>query len=356
MKAKAIKYILVFIVSYSTVLSCTSDNSDENDYEYLDRPTIESVEIEDNTIVLTWSKVKGANGYEIFHSDDGVNYKLVEAEYIDNRYIDTNPVEGTNYYKVRATSNKIKSEFSNPSSPVVFKKQIIFKNDIEKIEVCGVSFNMIKVKGGSFNMGIDDDPYEGFEKNASPMHKVILSDYYIGETEVTQELYQAIIGRNPSYFHGNQKPVETVTWYDCQKFITILNEQTGLKFRLPTEAEWEYAASGGHKKPAGDSEYDIKAIAWSSYNSGKTTHNVATRAPNALACYDFIGNVYEWCQDWDAPYTSETQTNPKGPSTGEMRIYRGGSYICIGKWLKIYRRRCSSPYHADNDLGFRLAL
>lgn len=358
MKTTSIIKLFFFIISYSLIISCTSNSEKDEITEFLDRPTIKSVEIESNTIVITWDRVKNANGYEIYHSEDGKDYNLKETECKYNRYTDTLPSVGENYYKVRAISNKAKSEFSLPSSPIIYNNKIILKNDVETINVMGVSFKMIKVKSGSFNMGTDEDPHEDLKYNASPMHTVTLSEYYIGETEVTQELYQAIIGRNPSYFQGNQRPVETVSWNDCQNFITKLNEQTGLIFRLPTEAEWEYAAYGGHKIQ--EDEYWKKGyklgMAWTYYNSNGRTHDVATRAPNDLACYDFTGNVDEWCQDWYSPYSSNPQTNPKGPSTGDSRIYRGGNYQAYGKWQEIYRRHKTNPKSSDETRGFRLAL
>ena len=219
--------------------------------------------------------------------------------------------------------------------------------------VNGVSFKMIAVKGGTFQMG-SDDGYE-WEK---PVHQVTLSDYYIGETEVTQELWTAVMGSNPPKFTGNmQRPVEMVSWNDCQTFISKLNELTGETFRLPTEAQWEYAARGGNKSKGytysgGDA---IDDVAWHEYNSGGMTHPVKTKAPNELGIYDMTGNVYEWCSDWYGSYSSAAQTDPTGPSTGSYRLIRGGSWGSDATYCRVASRGSSTPTFSYISLGLRLA-
>ena len=219
--------------------------------------------------------------------------------------------------------------------------------------VKGVSFKMIAVKGGTFQMGIDDG-YE-WEK---PVHQVTLSDYYIGETEVTQELWTAVMGSNPPKFTGNmQRPVEMVSWNDCQTFISKLNELTGENFCLPTEAQWEYAARGGNKSKGytysgGDA---IDDVAWHEYNSGGMTHPVKTKAPNELGIYDMTGNVYEWCSDWYGSYSSAAQTDPTGPSTGSYRLIRGGSWGSDATYCRVASRGSSTPTFSYISLGLRLA-
>ncbi|MFW5568096.1 MAG: formylglycine-generating enzyme family protein [Bacteroidales bacterium] len=219
--------------------------------------------------------------------------------------------------------------------------------------VNGVSFKMIAVKGGTFQMG-SDDGYE-WEK---PVHQVTLSDYYIGETEVTQELWTAVMGSNPLKFTGNmQRPVEMVSWNDCQTFISKLNELTGETFRLPTEAQWEYAARGGNKSKGytysgGDA---IDDVAWHEYNSGGITHPVKTKAPNELGIYDMTGNVYEWCSDWYGSYSSAAQTDPTGPSTGSYRLIRGGSWGSDATYCRVASRGSSTPTFSYISLGLRLA-
>ena len=219
--------------------------------------------------------------------------------------------------------------------------------------VNGVSFKMIAVKGGTFQMG-SDDGYE-WEK---PVHQVTLSDYYIGETEVTQELWTAVMGSNPPKFTGNmQRPVEMVSWNDCQTFISKLNELTGETFRLPTEAQWEYAARGGNKSKgyiySGSDAIDV--VAWYNINSGGMTHPVKTKVPNELGIYDMTGNVYEWCSDWKGSYSSAAQTDPTGPATGSARVIRGGGWGSDATYCRVASRGSSTPTFSYTSLGLRLA-
>ena len=219
--------------------------------------------------------------------------------------------------------------------------------------VNGVSFKMIAVKGGTFQMGSDDWYY-----NELPVHRVTLSDYYIGETEVTQELWSAVMGSNPSNFTGDmQHPVKRVSWDDCQTFISRLNELTGETFRLPTEAQWEYAARGGNKSKgytySGSNVIDD--VAWYYSNSSSTTNPVKTKVPNELGIYDMTGNVWEWCSDWYDFYSSAAQTDPTGPAKGSYRVSRGGSWSINATFCRVAYRNAYTPTDSDNDLGLRLA-
>ena len=219
--------------------------------------------------------------------------------------------------------------------------------------VNGVSFKMIAVKGGTFQMGSDD-----VFDDVKPVHQVTLSDYYIGETEVTQELWSAVMGSNPSYFTGNmQRPVEWVSWNDCQTFISKLNQLTGETFRLPTEAQWEYAARGGNQSKgytySGSNEID--EVAWYRDNSDTTTHPVQTKAPNELGIYDMSGNVFEWCSDWYDFYSSTAQTDPTGPAGGSRRVNRGGSWDYDAASCRVADRSDSTPTFSYFNLGLRLA-
>ena len=222
----------------------------------------------------------------------------------------------------------------------------------------GISIDMVKVEAGTFMMGAISEMKNPYD-NEKPLHQVTLTnDYYMGKYEVTQALWQAVMGKNPSYFKGDNLPVNYVRWKDCQRFISKLNSRTGRKFRLPTEAEWEYAARGG-KKSRGyqySGSSNISDVAWYDGNSGDKTHPVGTKQANELGIYDMTGNVLEWCQDWYGSYYSSSQTNPTGATSGSRHVNRGGC------WAKNVRR--SSPscrYGAiyvdrDLDLGFRLAL
>lgn len=220
-----------------------------------------------------------------------------------------------------------------------------------------VEFKMIHVDGGTFTMGATsemEDPYN----TEKPTHQVTLSNYYIGEVPVTQSLWKAIMGKNPSFYEGDDNPVESVPWNDCQEFIKKLNQKTGKKFRLPTEAEWEFAARGGNK--SNHTQYscsnNIDEVAWYNLNSGSKTHPVKNKKANELGIYDMSGNVWEWCQDWYGGYDCSNQTNPTGPTSGSSRVFRGGSWNDSAKRCRLSCRNYDTPDDSNYSLGFRLAL
>ena len=288
------------------------------------------------------------------------------------------------------------------------------QQDAVTVTANGVNFKMIKVDGGTFTMGINSsDPI--FE-NERPAHKVTLSTYYIGETEVTQELWMAVMGKNPSRFAPDrqatyvhcgysgfvadaqkinaampgsvripsrqewdeamviggsmQRPVEWVSWAECQEFVERLSELTGKKFRLPTEAEWEYAARGG-KKSRGylySGSNDIDDVAWYEGNTNPKdelhpdygTHPVRSKQPNELGIYDMTGNVYEWCQDvWAPTYPAGAQTNPKGPKASDKetsRLMRGGGWLIDDFRCRTDIRNINHLEGKDNNIGLRLVM
>ena len=222
----------------------------------------------------------------------------------------------------------------------------------------GISIDMVRVEAGTFTMGATqemEDPFD-FEK---PTHQVTLTnDYYIGKYEVTQALWQAVMGNNPSNFKGDNLPVEEVSWDDCQEFISKLNSITGKKFRLPTEAEWEYAARGG-KKSQGyqySGSNNISDVAWYEDNSRSKTHTVGSKQANELGIYDMTGNVMEWCHDWYGSYSSSPQVNPTGANSGSDRVDRGGSWYCNARGCRSSFRPHSTPVNRYINLGLRLVL
>ena len=222
----------------------------------------------------------------------------------------------------------------------------------------GISIDMVRVEAGTFTMGATpemENPYD----DEKPTHQVTLTnDYYIGKYEVTQALWKAVMGNNPSKFKGDNLPVEQVSWNDCQEFISKLNRITGKTFRLPTEAEWEYAARGGNKSRgyqySGSS--NLSDVAWYYDNSESRTHAVGSKQSNELGIYDMTGNVWEWCHDWKGYYSSSSQTNPTGAASGSHRVRRGGSWLYYARFCRSSYRGGSSPDCRDCDLGLRLVL
>ena len=230
--------------------------------------------------------------------------------------------------------------------------------EILRFVVEGVSFDMVEVRGGTFRMGATPEQGGDAESDEKPVHRVTLSSYYIGKTEVTQALWEAVMGSNPSEFKGDDLPVEQVSWNVCQEFIRKLNALTGQNFRLPTEAEWEFACRGGNNSRGykySGSNY-IDNVAWYCLNSGEKTHPVATKLPNELGIYDMSGNVDEWCSDWYGGYTSGAQTNPKGPYDGSYRVYRGGSWGFNVWCCRSSFRYSDYPTYRNFILGLRLVL
>ena len=288
-------------------------------------------------------------------------------------------------------NNEAKTIIQAQSTPIVIEKKVETKEPETKViemkvaeakvietnkpkidsfveTVNGVTFKMRAVEGGSFMMGAQSENPEDVNyvinawRNESPIHNVTLDDYYIGEMEVTQELWEVVMGNNPSNFKCVNKPVETISWEDCQEFIQRLNVLTGRNFRLPTEAEWEYAARGGkrsqgYKYPGGN---NIGTIAWYGHysgfgNSGGTTHCVGVKQANELGVYDMGGNVCEWCSDWYGTYPSTLQENPLGPETGSDRVLRGGSWNSHAQYCRVTSRERNTPNSRSNNIGFRLA-
>lgn len=246
------------------------------------------------------------------------------------------------------------------------------KKEMLTVKVDDVSFDMVRVKAGIFTMGCTaeqaafpqgDWEIEGKYDRAAfeRVHEVtIAKDYFIGETEVTQQLYEAVMGENPSGFaNGGRYPVETVSYNDAMEFCRRLSEMTGRTFTLPTEAQWEYAARGGHKAPAEQTVFagsaNLDEVGWYMDNAEERTHEVATLKPNALGVYDMTGNVWEWCRDWwSEDFGSESVTDPEGPTEGTKHVDRGGSWNKVASHCRLsFRYGLDLEYKAYN-LGFRV--
>jgi len=231
--------------------------------------------------------------------------------------------------------------------------------------------NMVRVEGGTFQMGTAN----AYNNDERPVHTVTVKTFYMGKYEVTQKEWQEVMGNNPSRFKGDNLPVEQVSWFDAIEYCNKRSQKEGLTpvyrgsgnnitcdwnangYRLPTEAEWEFAAKGGIKDKL-ITEYsgsnNVDAVAWYIGNSGSRTYQVGTKAPNSLGLYDMSGNVYEWCWDWYGSYTSGAQTDPKGPISGADRVVRGGSWSNLASIVRSVKRVSSNPSDRNDVIGFRL--
>ena len=351
----------------------------DNGYAYFDAPAKGVLDDETGKVHIPLNNLKFVKGgkdlqykFTIEVSFDGESYyedveEASTAEEISKRIavvlvLDCSTSMGDAFAPMKAaaiefikTMEKMEVDDSDPNIPDPNPNT----GGTQTFTVNGVSFTMVGVEGGTFTMGATSeqgtsDPWD----DEYPTHSVTLSNFAIGETEVTQELWQAVMGSNPSYFKGSNKPVEYVSWNDCLTFISRLNSLTGKNFRLPTEAEWEYAARGGNKsrgyKYAGSNT--LSDVAWYSDNSSSTTHDVKGKQPNELGLYDMSGNVYEWCQDWFGTYSSSAQTNPTGPASGSYRVCRGGCWGYDAGRCRVSNRDYSTPTGCSSYLGLRLAL
>ena len=316
------------------------------------------------TVLVDNKMVKGMNGVAQTTLPVGQHSYIVACDGYESE-------EGMVKLKASAPSNlqitlskdATATQQSTVSQPIVAQQpvaKIPFNNgDIISIPVKdGISIEMVRVEAGTFTMGATPEMKDPWD-DEKPTHQVTLTnDYYIGKYEVTQALWKAVMGKNPSKFKGDNLPVEQVNWKDCQEFLSKLNNTTGKKFRLPTEAEWEYAARGG-KKSRGyqySGSNNISDVAWYEDNSGSKTHTVGSKQANELGIYDMSGNVWEWCHDWKGSYSSSSQVNPTGANSGSYRVGRGGSWRHAARGCRSSYRNNSTPDNRNDSLGLRLIL
>jgi len=221
-----------------------------------------------------------------------------------------------------------------------------------------IGMKFVYIPPGTFMMG--SPPDEKYRDNDERQHRVTLTKgFYLQTTEVTQRQWKTVMGNNPSQFTGDNLPVESISWEDCQEFIRRLNQKEGMdKYRLPTEAEWEYACRAGSRSTFsfGDDPAQLGEYAWFGLTSKRTTHPVGQKKPNAWGLYDMHGNVWEWCQDWYGEYSSGDVVDPEGPPTDTYRVNRGGCWFVLTSYCRSANRYYYSPRSTSRHLGFRVAL
>lgn len=278
--------------------------------------------------INSWT-ISSSEEWYIFEKQSGVGEQEIWALIQENKS-----------YKDRVTTNILKSGDQTFLNHVIQRGMIkIIPKELPYIE-------MIYVQGGSFMMGNNEND------ECKPIHKVTLNDYYIGKYEVTQRLWEAVMGNNPSYYIGDNLPVNNITWNQANEFIKKLNSLTGKKYRLPTEAEWEYAAKGGHKSmnylfSGSNSIEDVCNMSWKT-----SIAFVGSKKPNELGIYDMTGNVSEYCSDWYGSYSSKSEINPIGPTTGEKKVVRGKQYLHSTVTDRYWN--FTDIYSSNN--GFRIVL
>ena len=320
------------------------------------------------TVLVDNKMVKGTNGVAQTTLPVGQHSYIVACDGYDSE-------EGTVKLKASTPSNlqitlskeAVAIQQSIVSQPIVAQQPVVQAPIAHSANITipvkdGISIDMVRVEAGTFTMGATAE-MKNPDNDEKPTHSVTLTnDYYIGKYEVTQALWQTVMGNNPSKFKGDNLPVEQVSWDDCQEFISKLNRITGKTFRLPTEAEWEYAARGGNKSRGYQysGSNNPSDVAWykDNYkdNSGRKTHAVGTKQPNELGIYDMSGNVWEWCQDCLGVYSSSSQVNPTGAKSGPYRVYRGGCWGNDAWYCRSSLRGGYKPNARDNGPGLRLVL
>lgn len=321
-----------------------------------------------NTIEITYDLDKAADVSLLLSRDGGANYAATPKSLSGDAGKNVTPGRKKIVWNLLQDGSEWNIERARFKVVAEDKSKKVFS-------VNGVSFTMILVEGGTFTMGATSEQGSDCYDNEKPAHSVTLSDYYIGQTEVTQALWKAVMGSTvyqqrdkadkswPIRGEGDNYPMYYISWNECQEFVNKLNsllssQLGGKRFALPTEAQWEYAARGGRKsngyKYSGSNTIDYVAWYTDNDNSSSATHPVATKSANELGIYDMSGNVWEWCQDWYGSYSSASQTNPTGASSGSNRVKRGGSWGCSASYCRVSYRIYNSPASRYSDLGLRL--
>ena len=329
--------------------------------------TQEALNITETTVDLS-GEVTADNGFRVI--ERGFVYSTSENPDIENA-VKFESGRGLGSYS--ATVRGLKSNttyhfkaYATNSQGTSYGEELTFTTKAEAVKNFNVNsavLTMVRVEGSTFKMGGTDENAQSYEQ---PVHNVTLDDYYIGLCEVTNEQWEAVVnGRvpgpleDPLWYHNERfLPKTMVSYYECQVFISKLNEMTGLEFSLPTEAQWEYAARGGNKSKGFlySGSNDASEVGWCYENAATEVTIVATKEPNELGLYDMTGNVNEWCRDWYDYYSSEDQTNPVGPASGDFRVMRGGSVINFYKECRVSHRFGGEPDSHFFFVGFRVVL
>ena len=282
-------------------------------------------------------------------------YQANAVLYLDGKTQGTAPIQikaMTGPHEIYAQAGSQKTEVKTFSLNDGESKQVILAFSSEPPLLKNLGIEMVDIPAGSFQMGSN----EGHD-DEKPVHQVRLSGFQLGKHEISQGQWQAVMGSNPAHFDscGASCPVEKVSWNDIQTFLKKLNQQTGERYRLPTEAEWEYACRSGGKNQKYCGGNDLKRLAWFDDNSGNITHPVGQKQANGLGLYDMSGNVWEWVQDWYGNYSNGSVENPTGPTSGSYRSYRGGGWSLSSFFSRSADRLNYLPARRDRRLGFRLA-
>ena len=364
-----IKFFLNVSLLIICLVSCSKSNNTDTSTDPVSIETNPVTSITD-TAANIGVTINNSNGLNIVEA--GIVYSSTEA---------SPTIENSSYITISSRVTKLAGNYTinlgklDVGSTYFVRSYAIFENKVYygtvqsfkttlPASIAALEGLMVTVPAGSFTMGATSEQLvnngDGFSVKWTPStQQVTLSSYKICKYEVTQQLWQDVMGKNPSHFTGNlQRPVDRVSWLDCDSFINKLNKITGKKYRLPTEAEWEYAARGGANTTYNfiySGSNTLNDVAWNSANSNNQTSAVGTKQANALGLYDMSGNVFEWCNDWYGNYSNTAITNPQGPSSGSVRVFRGGSWYSYG-----YTNRASShdpsPGYRFNDYGLRLAI
>ena len=294
---------------------------------------------------------QGASIDEIFGNVSGKVSELTNEQQTPFR---NSSLAGNFYFLPRSIENP--SPTPTVNTPTVNIAEINrFANFTETAK--NLKLEMVAVQGGTFTMGCTNEQGRGCYDDERPSHQVTVSNFYIGKFEITQAQWKAVMGSNPSSFKGDNLPVEEVSWNDVQEFIRKLNALTGKQYRLPTEAEWEFANRGGAKSQGYrySGSNNLSNVAWYTDNSKNSTQTVGTKSPNELGIYDMSGNVWEWCSDRYGAYSASSKRDPAGASSGSRRVIRGGSWSCEAQICRIAIRSYDSPDSRYYNLGFRVA-